>query len=131
MSLLDKMDERAKYTYLLQMSKEQIRAIEQRDVYGFDRLLRAKQAVIESLVDAQKFVASDPTLPAVIAEIQASEAEAQRILTERMAKIKRELTVIHQQKHARNAYRKYKPVGRLPTGMNIDRNTPRFIDRAF
>jgi predicted subunit of tRNA(5-methylaminomethyl-2-thiouridylate) methyltransferase len=131
MSIFDNMEERAKYTYLLQLSKEQIRAIEERDNYAFDRLLRAKHAIIKSLVNAQNFVASDPTMPGVIAEIKASEAEAERILTERMTKIKRELTAIHAQKHARNAYRKYKPAPRMLGGMQVDRNTPRYIDRAF
>ena len=52
--------ERAKFGYLLELSQEQIQALESDDMYAFDRILAAKRTLIESLSNARGLMAADP-----------------------------------------------------------------------
>lgn len=131
MSLRNSLSERAKYTYLLQLSQEQIHAIERNDMNTFDQILLAKGALIESLGDARELIASDPSVAAVIERIKASELEAQRKLNGLLNDIKKKLNVVHGIKQARRAYRRFTPVAHGSYDFRLDKTVPRFIDRAL
>ena len=127
MSLAAGAAERAKFTYLLELSQNQIQALECDDLFGFDRILAAKRTVIESLADARGSLAADPTLASVVARIQDADKMAQRLLYRKVGRIMREMNELNQYAKARGAYR---PAARrapaLPPGVRPD--TPRFLD---
>lgn len=129
MSLTSTVNERAKYNYLLQLSGEQIRALKLGDMPTFDRILSAKKAIIESLVDGRSMVKNDPTLMGVVQQIQENDRAAEKLLYRKIGHIRRQLSEIHEYKRARRAY------GRSSTPINrnrfvVDENTPRFFDKA-
>lgn len=119
--------ERAKFGYLLDLSQEQIQALECDDLFAFDRILAAKKTVIESMHNAQAVMAADPTLASVVTRIQDADKMAQRLLYRKVGRIMREMNELNQQKKARGAYRSTpgrmaaKPVGFLP-------DTPSYLD---
>jgi len=119
--------ERAKFGYLLDLSHEQIKALECDDLFAFDRILAAKRTVTESLRDARAVLAADPTLHSVVARIQDADKMAQRLLYRKVGRIMRELSELNQQTKARGAYRTAggraaaKPIGFLP-------DTPSYLD---
>jgi hypothetical protein len=131
MSIGNSLSERAKFTYLLQLSQEQIRAIERNDMHAFDQILLAKGALIEGLGDAQEVIASDPGLAEVISRIKASEIEAQRKLNALLNDIKKKLNVIQGYKQARHAYRRFTPIVHGGYDFRLDKTLPKFIDRAL
>lgn len=119
--------ERAKFGYLLDLSQEQITALECDDLFAFDRILAAKQTVTESLRDARAVLAADPTLLSVVARIQDADKMAQRLLYRKVGRLMREMNELNQQAKARGAYRTTKsraaakPIGFLP-------DTPSYLD---
>lgn len=119
--------ERAKFGYLLDLSREQIQALECDDLFAFDRILAAKRTVIESMNDAQAVLAADPTLASVVTRIQDADKMTQRLLFRKVGRIMREMNEVNQQKKARGAYRNTmgreaaKPLGFLP-------DTPSYLD---
>lgn len=129
MSLTSTLNERAKYNYLLQLSGEQIRALKLGDMATFDRILSAKRAIIESLVDGRSMVKNDPTLLGIVQQIQENDRAAEKLLYRKIGYIRRQLSEIHEYKKARRAY------GRSSTRISrgpfiVDENTPRFFDKA-
>jgi len=126
MSLSMTGSDRDKFFYLLQLSSEQIRALEADDMFAFDRILAAKDAVIASFHDARAMAASDASLGTVIQQIQDADQAAQRLLYRKTGRIMRELTEIRRQHKARQAYQapQSAPSGASPT------DTPRFVDRG-
>ena len=112
--------ERAKFKFLLELSQEQIQALECEDMFAFDRILAAKRTIIESMSDAQAVLAADPTLASVVTRIQDADKMAQRLLFRKVGKIMREMNALNQQKKAGGAYRpsgqraSTKPIGFLP-----------------
>jgi hypothetical protein len=125
------LSERAKYNYLLQLSTEQIKAIDCGDMQGFDRILVAKGAIIQSLADVAPLLASDPTLPGVIAQIKANEVAAQDHLQARMREVKDKLGQVAAKRTARNAYRRFTPFTEAGYDFRKDKSIPRFIDSAY
>ena len=119
--------ERAKFGFLLELSQEQIHALECDDMFAFDRILAAKRTVIESMHDAQAVLSADPTLASVVTRIQDADKMAQRLLFRKVGKIMREMNELNQQKKARGAYRPSckqtpaRPIGFLP-------DTPSYLD---
>lgn len=117
--------ERAKFGYLLELSQEQIQALECDDLFAFDRILAAKRTLIESLSDARGTLAGDPTLEGVVARIQDADKMAQRLLFRKVGRIMREMNEMGRQKKARGAYgdaaQPKPPLGFLP-------DTPRYLD---
>jgi len=129
MSLTSAFNERAKYNYLLQLSSEQIRALKLGDMPTFDRILAAKRAIIDSLIDAKNLVNSDSALRTMVEQIVQNDKTAERLLYRKVGYIRRQLSEINQFKKARRAY------GRNSAKINpgpfvIDENTPRFFDKA-
>ncbi len=126
MSLASQSTERAKYGYLLQLASDQVRALEEEDIFGFDRILKAKSVLIESLVDARNLVAGDPILRKQVAQIQELDKTAQRLLYRKMGRIMREMSEIQQFKKAKRAY------ARPSAPANVTRFRPdeaTFLDR--
>jgi len=127
MSLATGGTERAKFGYLLDLSREQIQALECDDMFAFDRILAAKRTLIESLRDARGVFAADPTLASVVTQIQDADKMAQKLLYRKVGRIMREMNELNQQKKARGAYRTTpsregtKPLGFLP-------DTPSYLD---
>jgi hypothetical protein len=127
MSLAAGNTERAKFGYLLELSQEQIQALECDDMFGFDRILAAKRTIIESMRDAQALLNADPTLASVVTRIQDADKMAQRLLFRKVGKIMREMNELNQQKKARSAYGRRgprtpaRPIGFLP-------DTPSYLD---
>ena len=116
--------ERAKFGYLLDLSREQVQALECEDMFAFDRILAAKKTVIESLQDPRGTLAADPTLLSVVTRIQDADKMAQRLLYRKVGRVMREMNELNQQKKARGAYgyagafaarrAASKPIGFLP-----------------
>lgn len=125
MSVASGTTERAKYGYLLQLSQDQIQALESDDLYAFDRILAAKRRLIESLVDARSMLAADPTLVTIVQRIQDSDKSAQRLLYRKVGAIMRQMSELQQQTKARRVYQQAYPAspGLLPP------STPRFVDQ--
>ena len=96
--------ERAKFGYLLDLSREQVQALECEDMFAFDRILAAKKTVVESMKDPRGVLAADPTLAAVVTRIQDADKMAQRLLYRKVGRIMREMNELNQQKKARGAY---------------------------
>ena len=105
MSLAAGNTERAKFGFLLELSQEQIQALESDDMFAFDRILAAKRTVVESMRDARSVLAADPTLASVVTRIQDADKMAQRLLYRKVGRIMREMNELNQQKKARGAYR--------------------------
>ncbi len=120
MSIATGNTERAKFGYLLDLSMEQVKALECDDMFAFDRILAAKRTVIESLKDPRGLLAADPTLASVVTRIQDADKMAQRLLFRKVGRIMREMNELNQQKKARGAYAARtgraaaKPLGLLP-----------------
>ncbi len=125
MSLAGTGGDREKFDFLLQLSLEQVRALEADDLHAFDNIVAAKNAVINSFQDARALVAADSTLAGVILHIQDADKTAQRLLYRKTGQIMRQLTEIRQQKYARSAYQS-------PGGVRTDTPPPdssSFMDR--
>jgi len=119
--------ERAKFGFLLELSQEQIQALECDDMFAFDRILAAKRTVIESLNDARSLMSADPTLATVVTRIQDADKMAQRLLYRKVGRVMREMNELNQQKKARGAYG---PTSRLEPGKPIGflPDTPSYMD---
>jgi len=129
MSAASTLNERAKYTYLLHLSNEQVRALKLGDIPTFDRILAAKRAIIESLVEARNMVKNDPSLMTVVDQIRLNDQAAEKLLYRKIGYIRRQLTDIHQFTRARRAYGRNS--ARITTApFVIDEDTPRFFDKA-
>ncbi len=118
--------ERAKFGYLLDLAQEQIQALEDDDMFAFDRILAAKRSLIASLRDPRAQIAADPTLAGVVSRIQDADKLAQRLLYRKVGRIMREMNELNQRKKTRDAYqaaptRLAKPLGFLP-------DTPSYLD---
>jgi len=129
MSIAGSLSERAKYTYLLHLCREQIRVVSLGDMMALDRIMLAKKAIIESLHDPQGLMKKDPSVIPVINQIKQAEVESQTILQERINVVKQKLAAVTKQQTARTAYRRY-PAGTRKLGFTVDQYTPRYIDRA-
>lgn len=120
MSLSTANTEHAKFGYLLDLAQEQIQALESDDLFAFDRIIAAKNTLIQSLHDPRSLLASDPTLTSVVTRIQDADKMAQRLLFRKVGRIMREMNEINQYKKARGAYAGLKtrqqshPIGFLP-----------------
>jgi hypothetical protein len=99
-------DERAKYNYILQLSKEQVQAIKSNDFEGFKKILDTKGAVIASLKDGRNIVAQDSDLQEVVSQIKESEKHAEKLLYSRLGVIQRKMRDLRQCKTAGAAYRR-------------------------
>ena len=117
--------ESAKFGYLLELSQEQIQALECDDMFAFDRILAAKRTLIESLSNARGVLAADPTLAGVVTRIQDADKMAQRLLYRKVGRIMREMNELNRQKKARGAYGEAaapkRAIGFLP-------DTPSYLD---
>ena len=126
MSLASRSAERAKYDYLLQLAREQIQTLEADDLFAFDRILAAKRTLIESLVDGRALMAADPTLRALVTQVQELDKTAQRLLYRKVGRIMREMAELQQFKKAKQAYGRSAP----PAGLlRFTPEAPRFLDQ--
>jgi hypothetical protein len=126
MSLASKNTERAKYGYLLQLAHDQVKALEAEDMFGFDRILKAKGVLIASLVDARTLIAGDPILRKQVTQIQELDKTAQRLLYRKMGRIMREMSELQQFKKAKRAYAR--PAA-TPTVTRFRPDESSFLDR--
>ena len=125
MSTTHYLSERAKYSYILQLSKDQIRALEMNDMAAFDKILAAKRTIINSLTDARSLVANDPTLMTVVEQIKDSDKLTERLLYRRVGEIRRKMDEIQQFQMARRAYKK---IGRKSPSFVTSNETPMVVD---
>jgi hypothetical protein len=127
MSLSSKSAECAKYNYLLQLAQDQVRALEAEDMFGFDRILKAKGVLIEGLVDARNLVASDTVIAKQVAQIQELDKTAQRLLYRKVGRIMREMSELQQFRKAKRAYGRSTAL--LPSIMRFRPDESSFLDR--
>ena len=127
MSLTARNMERTKFTTLLALSQQQIKALEADDMLRFDEILTEKRTLIESLTAGRDSVTADTLLESLVSRIEDADKAAQRLLYAKVGVIMREMNRVNQQEKARGAYRREtpsaapKPLGFLP-------DTPMFID---
>lgn len=116
--------ERTKLCYILELSQEQIRALESNDLPAFDRILVAKRTLINGLTETRHLVASDPALASVVTAIREADGMTQRLLYRKVGRLMRELNEMNQYKKARGAY-----AARLaPQPLGLMPNASRFLD---
>ncbi len=127
MSLTARDTERAKFKALLELSQQQIKALEADDMLRFDEILAEKRTLIESLAAGRGSVTIDTMLESLVSRIEDADKAAQRLLFAKVGVIMREMNRVNQQEKARGAYRREapsaapKPLGFLP-------DTPMFVD---
>lgn len=124
MSTAAAVTERTNLRYILELSQEQIRALEANDLPAFDRILAARRTLIDGLTDARHLVASDPALASVVMAIREADGMTQRLLYRKVGRLMREMNELNQYKKAHGAYASRlapQPVGLLP-------NASRFMD---
>ncbi len=117
--------ERTKLTYILELSREQIHALETGDFSAFDRILAAKRSLIGGLTETRHLIDTDPALASVVSAIREADGMAQRLLYRKVGRVMRELNEMNQYKRARGAYASRlssAPLGLLP-------DASRFMDR--
>ena len=129
MSLASKSTECAKYGYLLQLARDQVKALETDDMFGFDRILSAKHVLIESLVDARSLISTDPVLSKQVAQIQELDKTAQRLLYRKVGRIMREMSELQQYKKAHRAYGRERPCAAAPSIIRFRPDESNFVDR--
>lgn len=117
--------ERAKLTYILELSREQVHALEADDFSAFDRILAAKRSLIAGLTEARHLVTADPALASVVSAIREADGMAQRLLYRKVGRVMRELNELNQYKRARGAYASR--LSAFPGGLSPDAS--RFMDR--
>lgn len=125
MSLASSSAERAKYGYLLQLARDQVQALNSDDTFAFDRILAAKRALIDSLVDAREMIAADPVLRTQVTQIQELDKTAQRLLYRKIGRVMREMAELQQFKKAHRAYAR--PQTRKPQRFQAE--GANFLDR--
>ena len=126
MSLTARNTERAKFTSLLALSQQQIKALEADDMLRFDEILAEKRILIESLTQNRSAVTADAALESLVAHIEDADKVAQRLLFAKVGIIMREMNRINRQEKARGAYRRDAPAAPRPIGFLPD--TPMFVD---
>lgn len=128
MSLSAHATERDKYYRLLQLSQDQIKALETDDLFEFDRIMQAKDDVIRSFGSTDGLLEADPALSTVCNEIRERDKTAMRLLFDRLGRLKRQISELHRYKTAHSAYvsnaRPKNEMERIFAG-----NAPRFIDK--
>jgi len=127
MSLAANTSERDKYYQLLQLSQDQIKALEMDDLFEFDRIMAVKDDVIKSLGDSTGLVDTDPALAGVCSQIQDRDKTAMRLLFDRLGKLKRQISELNQYQAARSAYRTAAQQS-TELGRIFANGAPRFID---
>lgn len=127
MSLAARSSERTKLKRLLELSQQQITALESDDMLTFDEVLAEKRTLIESLPNGQAILAADPSLQTVVTRIQDIDKAAQRLLYQKVGLIMREMNRVNRQEKARGAYRREVPTG-PPQPVGCLPDTPRFMD---
>ena len=127
MTLAARSAEHTKFKHLLELSQQQIAALESNDMLVFDQILAEKRTLIESLQESRGSVDADPVLESVVARIQDADKAAQRLLFRKVGEIMREMNRINLQEKARGAYHREKPsLAAKPIGFLPD--TPMFMD---
>lgn len=125
MSTASAATERAKLTYILDLSRDQIQALEADDFSAFDRILAAKRSLIGGLTETRHLVATDPALASVVTAIRDADGMAQRLLYRKVGRVMREINEMNQYKRARGAY-----ASRLsPYPASLSPDASRFMDR--
>ena len=120
--------QRCKFSYLLHLAQEQVRALEIDDLNAFDRIIAAKDRIIADFPDAGRQVAADPALAGVVRQIQDCDKAAQRLLYGRIGRVMRTLSELEQSKNARRAYGKSpKKAPALP--WRLVPHAPQFLDQ--
>ncbi|MDQ2686524.1 MAG: hypothetical protein M3Y28_01510 [Armatimonadota bacterium] len=127
-TLVSSDSQRCKFTYLLNLAQEQVRALETDDFNAFDRILAAKKTLIAAFPDAARQIAADPALAGVVRQIQDCDKAAQRLLYARIGRVMRTLSELEQSKKARRAYGK--PPASTPTlPWRLAPDTSQFLDQ--
>jgi hypothetical protein len=128
MSLAAHATEREKYYRLRELARKQIYAIEADDFFEFDRIMAEKDEVIATMGSTEGLLDADPALVTVCDEIRERDKTAMRLLFDRLGRLKRQITELHQYQTARNAYRAAaKPA--TEAERIFANNAPRFVDK--
>jgi len=130
-TIKDLVAERAKFSYLLKLSQEQIRAIEDDDMERVDRILTAKGTLISCLSNAKEASSLDAEIAMLVDQIKVSEEQATQMLEVKLNDIKHELIEIRVKHQARGAYFKFSSIGPHGYDFRRDNTLPRFIDREY
>jgi hypothetical protein len=122
--------EREKYYHLLQLARDQIRALETDDMREVDRIMGARDCVIRSFGCARGLVELDPALPSVAQQIRDCDKAAATMLDQKLARVKCDMAKLSRYRTARSAYRELaSPAGGPASGLATE--VPRFIDRKL
>jgi hypothetical protein len=128
MSLAGAQSERVKFSYLLQLAQEQIKALETDDHFSFERILASRRTLIDSFIDPHGQVEADPALKTMVMHIQECDKTAMRLLYRKMGKIMRLMSELQQNKKARQAYES--PIRRsAPAAAIFQPDASRFLDQ--
>jgi hypothetical protein len=122
--------ERDKYYRLLQLSSDQLDALQKDDMAGFARIMADKDALIASFGDGDGLLDNDPSLSSVVAQIVERDATAKSLLVSKLDRVRQQISELNRCTAARSAYGKSRhAVRRLPFVVAPD--TPRFVDTKF
>ena len=113
---------------LLKLSSAQITALHNNDMKEFDRISVEKRKTLAALAGARAMIDADPPLAQIAARINASEAEAQRILAAKIGQIRSEMNGLRQRAKVRAAYTSHAPLTPRMRLMSSP-DTARFLDR--
>jgi hypothetical protein len=106
---------RSKFESILELSQDQLAALQNGDVMRFRHALAAKGAVIESIAGSMDNPITDPATLAIIENIQESERQSEILIKTRLSTTRQELAQMEQSKAATKAYTK------------LSRKTPSFV----
>jgi len=121
----NKHPDRDKFDSILQLSHEQIEAIDSGDFERFQSILTRKGELIGSMQNTQSVIDTDPTVKGVIEQIKASEHDAEALLRTRLEGVKRQLTDLRQFQTAGSQYRR---ATRKTPKFATEPNTPMLFD---
>ncbi len=121
--------ERAKYHAILQLSQQQIAALESDNFAVFQALLTAKGKLITNLEQAGTLLESDASFAALVERIRSCEQRSETLLTARLNQTRLRLGELRERKTARRAYEsaeRRRSLSLAPTLAVAD--TPRLFD---
>ncbi len=127
MSLARRLADRQKLTRLLELTLQQVSALETDDMARFDALLAERQVLVDGFAAGRdSFSAEHGASETLVARIQDADKAAQCLLYQQAGKVMREMNRLRQQEKARGAYFQGRSVPARPIGFLPD--TPAFMD---
>jgi hypothetical protein len=127
MNMLDEKEQilRSKFESILELSEDQLKALQCGNMPGFQHALAAKGAVIESMVGALTKPITDPIILAMVTKIQENEQKSESLIRQRLEGTRNEL-IKHEQ--TRSATKVYGKVGKKQPDFIPTSDTPVMFD---